>query len=314
MNNKPYFSVIVPVYNEEGNIKLLFEKIKNSLDKLGPRWEVIFVNDGSRDHSEEEILELKNEAVRLISFTRNFGQTAAWAAGFDKAFGEILITIDSDLQNDPSDIGKMYKLMEEESADIVTGWRKKRDDPFLRSVFSRIANRIISIAMNSKIHDGGCSLRLIKKEVIKNLKLYGEMHRLLPFLFSGMNLKVKEIEVSHNQRNAGKSKYGFNRTFKVLLDLLVLKFLSNYQTKPIYLFGQFGFLFIFGSFLAGAWIFIRKVFLDGAWVSPMFFIMTTFFIVGILCILIGLLAEIMVRVWYEGTDKKPYEIKMMTDK
>lgn len=309
MKINPYFSVIVPVYNEEGNINLLFGKISESLNKIGKSWEVIFVNDGSSDKSEEEIKGLKDERIRLISFIHNFGQTAAWAAGFDSAQGEVLITIDADLQNDPADIGKMFNVMEEKKADIVTGWRKNRHDSILRSDFSKIANKIVSFAMKSKIHDGGCSLRLIKKNVVKNLKLYGEMHRLLPYLFSGMNLKVEEIVIGHYERNAGKSKYGFNRTFKVLLDLLVVKFLSHYQTKPIYLFGQFGFLFILGSILAGFWIVIRKLFFGGAWVSPIFFIMTTFFIVGILCILLGLLAEIMVRVWYEGTDKKPYEIK-----
>jgi glycosyltransferase involved in cell wall biosynthesis len=307
----PYFSVIVPVYNEEGNLKTLYNELKKSLSIVDKEWEILFVNDGSTDKSEKEIKEIlsENENVKLISFVRNYGQTAAWAAGFDKARGEILITIDADLQNDPADIPSMWELMKENKADIVTGWRKNRKDKLLRKFFSKTANGLLNSLMKTDIKDSGCSLRLIKKSAITDIHLYGEMHRLLPFLLEGYGKKIIQTPVSHQRRNVGKSKYGLSRTFKVLLDMLTIKLLTTYETKPIYLFGQFGFFFIFLSVITGLWTIIRKIFLGGEWLSPLLFITTTFFTVGILCILMGLLAEIQMRAWYEGTGKKSYILK-----
>ena len=304
-------SVIVPFYNEEGNLINLFTELKNSLDKLDKDYEIIFINDGSNDNGELEVNKLikENSSVKLISLSRNFGQTAGWSAGFDNAKGDLLITIDADGQNDPADIGKMIELLQKENADIVNGWRKNRKDPFLRSLMSKAANKIVNWSMKVNIHDSGCSLRIIKKEAIKDLKLYGEMHRLLPFLLARTGNKILEIPVNHRPREIGKSKYGFSRIFKVLLDLVTIKFLASYSTKPIYMFGQVGFFFFFLSIISGGFIILRKLLLGGEWISPMLFVSTTFFTVGVLCILLGLLAEIQVRAWYESSDKKSYQLK-----
>ena len=309
-------SVIVPFYNEEGNLINLFTELKNSLDKLDKDYEIIFINDGSNDNGELEVNKLikENSSVKLISLSRNFGQTAGWSAGFDNAKGDLLITIDADGQNDPADIGKMIELLQKENADIVNGWRKNRKDPFLRSLMSKAANKIVNWSMKVNIHDSGCSLRIIKKETIKDLKLYGEMHRLLPFLLARTGNKIVEIPVNHRPRKIGKSKYGFSRIFKVLLDLVTIKFLASYSTKPIYMFGQVGFFFFFLSIISGGFIILRKLLLGGEWISPMLFVSTTFFTVGVLCILMGLLAEIQVRAWYESSDKKSYQLKQLKKK
>lgn len=308
---KPYFSVIIPVYNEEKNLRPLLEKLQTVLFQLKKPWEVIFVNDGSNDQSEEVLRELKSEQsrVKIISFTRNFGQTAAFSAGFDSARGKILITLDSDLQNDPKDIPRLLKLMEKEKAEVVCGWRKDRQDPFFRAIVSRLANKIINQATSFQLHDLGCSLRVYERPALSHLQLYGEMHRFIPILAAARGAKVIEMPVTHHPRVFGKSKYGLGRTFKVLLDLVTLKFLIGFQTKPIYMFGFIGLVFIFLSFAAGLWVVVRRLFFGGIWVSPMLFIMTILFNIGIVCVLLGLLAEIQIRTWYEGSGKKAYVIK-----
>jgi glycosyltransferase involved in cell wall biosynthesis len=308
---KTQISIIVPVFNEQDNLEKLVNQINQNLQEFKKTWELIFVNDGSTDDSQQIInkLQKKHLHIKLISFIRNFGQTAALAAGFDQAQGNILITLDADLQNDPADIPRMLKLMKEEKADIVIGWRKNRQDSFLRTLFSQSANIIINLMMKSDIKDSGCALKLIKKDAVKNLSLYGEMHRLLPFLLTGSGANIIQTPVTHHPRTAGKSKYGFMRTFKVLLDMVTIKFLTSYQTKPMYMFGSAGFGFIFLSITSAIIIIVRKLFFAGIWLSPLLFIMTTFFTVGILCILMGLLAEIQVRSWYEGAGKKSYIIK-----
>jgi len=238
---KKVFSIIVPVFNEQDNLIPLTKQIKNVFaQKLSKyRYEIILIDDGSTGNSAKIIKELtKNDPnIRGLFFSKNFGQTAAWTAGFDNAKGEILITMDADLQNDPNDIPKMYELMQKNKADIVNGWRKNRQDKFLRSFLSKMANKIINWLMKSNIKDSGCSLRLIKKNAIADIKFYGEMHRLLPFLLAGYGLKSVQTPVRHHPRTRGVSKYGFSRTFKVILDVFVIKFLTSYQTKPIYLFG-----------------------------------------------------------------------------
>lgn len=308
---KPYFSVIIPVFNEEENILPLFNKLQKTLLPLKKKWEVIFVNDGSIDESDVILSRLKKEFpnIRIITFTRNFGQTAAFSAGIESSRGEILITMDGDLQNDPFDIPMMLLTMKNEKADVVCGWRKKRHDPILRTIVSKFANTIINTSMHSRIHDLGCSLRVYKKEAISKIQLYGEMHRFIPILAGNLGVKVIEVPVSHHPRKFGKSKYGMIRTLKVLLDLVTVKYLTGYQTKPIYMFGFVGMFLIFLSFLAGTFVIVRKVFYMGDWVSPMLFIMTILFNVGVVCILMGLLAEIQIRTWYESSGKKEYIIK-----
>jgi len=203
----------------------------------------------------------------------------------------------------------MLDSLIEHKADIVTGWRKDRQDPLVRSVFSKIANKLITSSVHSYIHDLGCSLRIYKRETIKNINLYGEMHRFIPILASNMGATIIEVPVHHHPRKSGQSKYGFVRTFKVLLDLVTVKFLTGYQTKPIYMFGATGIIFIILSFLAAILVTVRHFFLGGEWVSPMLFIMTSLFNVGVLCILMGLLAEIQVRTWFESSGKKGYILK-----
>jgi len=308
---KPFFTIIIPIYNEQESLLPLVKQLEKALPKLKKPTEVIFINDGSSDKSSYILNKLKSKLFKIIiiQFTRNFGQTAAFSAGFDQARGKIIITMDGDLQNDPQDIGKMFELMKEQKADIVVGWRSKRRDPLLRSLISNIANRIISGPQYGQVHDLGCSLRVYKKETLTNLKLYGEMHRFIPILASASGAKLVEMKVRHHPRQFGKSKYGLIRTFKVLLDLITVKFLTDFQTKPIYMFGFTGIALIFLSFIAGLYVVLRHIFFNGVWVSPMLFIMTILFTVGVVCILMGLLAEIQIRTWYESSGKKSYIIK-----
>jgi glycosyltransferase involved in cell wall biosynthesis len=245
----------------------------------------------------------------VITLTRNFGQTAAFAAGFDTAHGSIIATIDADLQNDPQDILEMIKMMQSSNADIVTGWRKKRNDPFVRSFMSKAANWLILKVMDSPVHDTGCSLRVYRKSVVKNLQLYGEMHRFIPILASLSGDKIVEMEVVHSARQFGESKYGLNRMFKVILDLVTLTFLRGFQTKPIYMFGFMGLWSIFLSVITGIFVVARHFFFGGIWLSPLFIIAIILAVFGIMSILMGLLAEIQVRTWYETSGKKGYVIK-----
>ncbi|MBI3342888.1 glycosyltransferase family 2 protein [Candidatus Gottesmanbacteria bacterium] len=307
----PYCSVIIPVYNEEGNLESLVSTIRETMRKLGRPWEVLLVNDGSTDGSETVLrrLQKKYSEITIINFTRNFGQTAAFSAGFDGAKGQILITMDADLQNDPRDITDMLGAMKREHADIVCGWRKKRNDPILRTLLSVCANRMIAKVLGSHIHDLGCSLRVYKRHVVRDIELFGEMHRFIPVLAGVTGARVVEIPVLHHPRRWGRSKYGLTRTLKVFLDVITLKYLTAYQTKPIYLFGSVGLMLILMSVLAASWVIIRRIFLHGDWVSPMLFIMTVLFNSGVLCILMGLLAEIQMRAWYSGSKKKSYSIR-----
>lgn len=307
----PYYSIIIPTFNEEGNVEALVNRLVAAFSQLKRPWEVLFIDDGSTDHTVSILERLKDQhpQIQIIRFSRNFGQTAAFAAGFDFARGKRLITMDADLQNDPADIPRMLKLMKAQQADIVAGWRRQRQDAPFRSLLSRTANFIITLSTNSPVHDLGCSLKLYKRSVVKQLKLYGEMHRFIPILAAANGAKVIETEVQHHPRHKGQSKYGLMRTFKVILDLLTVKFLSDYQTKPIYIFGFAGMSLIGLGLLGGVFVIIRRLFLGGMWVSPLFFVTTTFFNVGVVCILMGLLAEIQVRTWFESSGKKSYILK-----
>ena len=305
-----FFSIIVPIYNEAGNITPLFEKIR-AVMKPFSNWEVIFVNDGSYDESDVELQRLCHTypRVRVIEFVRNFGQTAAWAAGFDHAKGDYLITLDGDGQNDPGDIPRMIELMKKKQADVVTGWRKHRKDPFIRGLMSQVANGLVNWLTGSHIRDTGCSLRILKKAVVENLVLYGEMHRLLPFLLSGYGVRMIETPVHHHPRTIGKSKYGLSRMFKVVMDVIVVKFLVSYRTKPIYMFGSLGSVFLVLSGIFSVLVVVRKIAFGGEWISPIFFVMTNFFTIGVVLIMMGLMMEVQVRTWFEGTGKKSYEVK-----
>ena len=312
MRKSGSLSVIIPIFNEEKNIEPLLDAIYESLGKLDYKFEVIAVNDGSTDGTQEALLaaESKYQQLRVINFKRNFGQTAAMSAGFDQSQGDIIIPIDSDLQNDPSDIGKLLKKIEE-GYDVVSGWRKNRKDHAIRRNFlSKMANKLISFLFKLKIHDYGCTLKAYRKSCIEHVHLYGEMHRFIPVYASLVGARVTEIEVNHHPRIHGESKYGMSRIFKVLLDLMVLYFLDRFFKKPIYLFGGVGFFLIIcsiSSFLIALWLkFFNSVSLIQT-PLPLFSAMT--FIAAVTCILMGLLAEIMMRIYFESQGKKPYFIK-----
>jgi glycosyltransferase involved in cell wall biosynthesis len=312
---KPSISLVCPVFNEHDNLGPLVQTILKVMPGLKREWELILVDDGSTDGSASLMTTLarENAYIKAVHLTRNFGQTAALAAGFDQAKGEVIITLDADLQNDPEDIPLLLKKLEETNADIVSGWRKDRQDPWLRSLFSRTANWLIAQTTNTPLHDIGCTLKAYKKAVFENISLYGEMHRFIPALAMIQGFKVVEIPVKHHPRQAGKSKYGLSRTLKVLLDLLTVKFLASYQTKPIYMFGAAGFFLLFLGGAAGLFVIIRRLFFEGIWLSPMLFIAILLIIIGVQFILMGLIAEIQIRTWFESSGKKPYQIKMIND-
>lgn len=309
----PYkVSIFIPVYNEEENIRILHEKISQTMDNSQISYEVIYVDDGSKDRSAEILEEIatNNSNVKFVKFRRNFGQTPAMSAGIDVAQGEILIPMDSDLQNDPSDIPRLLEKIEE-GYDVVSGWRKNRKDTFVdRKLPSMIANKLISWISGVKLHDYGCSLKAYRQEVLKEIRLYGELHRFIPICASWVGARVTEIPVSHHERQFGKSKYGINRTFKVILDLLLIKFLSDYVTRPIYVFGgigALGFLLAISVFL---WSIYLKVFsgvdFDG---TPLPLLGSMFFIASIQIFMMGILADLLMRTYYESQDKKIYTVE-----
>ncbi|MEK7581230.1 MAG: glycosyltransferase family 2 protein [Patescibacteria group bacterium] len=306
-------SVISPVYNEEKNLKVLFQKLKLELNKFTSSWEIIFVNDGSTDNCHDVLLELsrRNRSVKVIEFARNFGQTAALMAGFEYASGKVIVTIDSDLQNDPADICLLFDRVNK-GYDVVSGWRKNRKDNLLsRLIPSKFANIMISKVTGVKLHDYGCTLKAYRSEVIKNIKLYGEMHRFIPlYLNTYPTSKIAEVVVHHNPRLHGKSKYGLERILKVILDLIVVEFLSKYSQKPIYVFGTFGFLSIFLSGVAFLFTLYFKYFEGKSFIStPLPLIVVLFFLIGFQSILIGLISEMLTRTYYESQHKKIYLIR-----
>jgi len=304
-------SVVIPVYNEEENVRLLHESLRNALDPLNQEYELLFVDDGSTDSTLpilEEIQSQDNKVV-VLSLRRNFGQTAAFAAGFDFSRGDVVVTMDGDLQNDPADIPKLLELIKE--SDLVSGWRKKRKDPFFsRRLPSIMANWLISKVTGVKLHDYGCSLKAYRRDVIKNLKLYGEMHRFIPAVASWYGVRVSEVETVHHPRMRGKSKYGISRTLKVVLDLITVKFLQSFSTKPIQFFGPFGILSGFLGFLILLYLSADKV-LFGKDIGgrPLLLLGALLIIVGIQLIGMGLLGEMLVRVYHESQKKPIYVIK-----
>jgi glycosyltransferase involved in cell wall biosynthesis len=304
-------SIVIPIYNEDENIQILYEKLKETLDPLKKEYEIVFVDDGSTDRTLPilEEIQAKDKRVVVLSLRRNFGQTAAFAAGFDFARGDVIVTMDGDLQNDPADIPKLLELIKDN--DLVSGWRKKRKDPFFtRRLPSIIANWLISNVTGVKLHDYGCSLKAYRRDVIKNLKLYGEMHRFIPAVASWYGVRVAEVEVFHYPRLRGRSKYGISRTIKVVLDLITVKFLQSFSTKPIQFFGPVGVLSGFLGFLILLYLSIDKLFkghdIGG---RPLLLLGALLIIVGIQLIGMGLLGEMLVRVYHESQKKPIYVIK-----
>ncbi len=311
----PTLSLFLPVYNEEENLPNLQRKITEAMRRLGLSYEVIYVDDGSTDGS-LDLLRGFAEAdprVRVIAFRRNYGQTAAMAAGIDAARGEVLIPMDADLQNDPDDIGRLLDKLDE-GYDVVSGWRKDRQDAYLTRVLpSRFANWLISTIGGVPLHDYGCSLKAYRREVLKEVQLYGEMHRFIPIYASWAGGRVAEIPVAHYPRTAGQSKYGLSRTIKVIFDLVTIKFMQSYLTKPLYVFGWAGMLAFTLSLISALMAFSMKFF---DWPHHADFIQTPLpvlsmimLVLGIQLFLLGLLAEMLVRTYHESQDKPIYTIK-----
>jgi glycosyltransferase involved in cell wall biosynthesis len=309
----PYLSLVVPVFNEEENLPLLFEAVHNVMDPLPHTWELILVDDGSRDNSLNVLKELAakdTEHIRVVVFRRNFGQTAAIAAGIDHATGEIVVLLDADLQNDPADIPMLLAKLDE-GYDVVSGWRKDRKDTYItRTLPSNMANWLISTVTGVHLHDYGCTLKAYRRDVITGFRLYGEMHRFIPVFAHSVGAKIIELPVHHHARKFGKAKYGLERTIKVVLDLFTVKFLLDYSRKPIYLFGGMGMTFIIVSVFTLIALLLRRVFIGvPVLTSPFFLISVMFVIMGFQSILMGLIAELQVRTYYESQSKPTYTVR-----
>ncbi len=309
-------SIAIPLYNEEKNIQPLYERLVAVLEPLGKPFEIVLVNDGSGDGTESTLdaLARTDPRVKVVHFRRNFGQTAAMMAGIRYASGEIIIPMDGDLQNDPADIPKLLAKLDE-GYDVVSGWRKDRKDHALRrNLPSRIANLLISQISGVHLHDYGCSLKAYRKDVVKGVKLYGEMHRFIPIYASWEGGKVAEVAVSHHPRLHGTSNYGVERVVKVLLDLMVVQFLARYASRPIYIFGGAGLTALGLSFLAGVWAVYLKYFEHTSFIqTPLPLLVVLLFITGGMSLLMGLLAEIIMRTYYESQGKAVYLVKSTTN-
>lgn len=305
-------SVVIPLYNEEGNVAPLCHALLAALSAQPRTFEIILVNDGSADRTEQKLQEAAatDARIRVINFRSNKGQTAAMMAGIDYAVGAVIVPMDGDLQNDPRDIVRLLEKLDE-GYDLVSGWRRdRRDNLLIRTLPSKIANLVISRVSGVPLHDYGCSLKAYRREVLQGFRLYGEMHRFIPIYAAAQGARVAEIAVTHHPRKFGQSKYGLNRTIKVLLDLLVVKFLTKYRTRPIYLFGQAGVGLLGLSFLVGLWALYLK-FVEGiSFVqTPLPLLTSLCFITGLMCLLMGLLAELIMRVYYESQGKADYRVK-----
>jgi len=308
---KPDVSVVVPLLNEQDNIGPLYQQITQTLtDKYD--YEIIFVDDGSTDNSLIILTQLQkaDTAVRVIRFRKNFGQTAALSAGFTHAQGRIIVAIDADLQNDPADIPKMINKLNE-GYDVVSGWRKKRhDNAITRLLPSKIGNWLIAGITGVKLHDFGCTLKAYRREVLAETKLYGEMHRFIPALASWSGAKIAEMVVNHRPRTAGTAKYGLGRTWKVILDLITVKFLLSFSTKPIQLFGGWGFLALFFGGASGVAVILMKILQQRDMTgNPLLYLTILLWVIGIQFILMGLLAELLVRTYHESQNRPTYVIR-----
>ena len=310
-------SIVVPVYNEEKNLPELFEQIVAAMQPLEMDWDVTFVDDGSRDASVEVIRQLHEQAperVRMVVFRRNYGQTAAISAGINQSDGDIVILMDADLQNDPADIPLLLEELDK-GFDVVSGWRKNRQDNQLtRNLPSHMANRLISSSTGVHLHDYGCTLKAYRREILQSINLYGEMHRFIPVYAKEAGGKISEVVVHHHPRKHGKANYGLERTIKVILDLFTVQFLTKFSQKPIYLFGGVGLGLMVISFALFLWLAIRRIVAAVSVLgSPWFQISIMMFILGFLAVLLGLIAELVMRTYYESQDKKTYAIREVVD-
>jgi len=301
-------SVVIPVMNEEDNIAPLFEAVRKALK--GIDYELIVVDDGSTDRTVERMKELADERTRIIVFNRNFGQTTAMAAGIEEAQGDLIATLDGDLQNDPADIPMMIAKLETGGWDLVAGRRAKRKDGmFLRKIPSKIANAIIRKTTGVYLHDYGCTLKVFKRDVAKNLGLYGELHRFIPVLARMYGAKITEVDVRHHPRIHGESKYGIGRTFRVVSDLLLMLFMQKYRTEPMHLFGSIGIPMLGTGLIIDTYMFVLKLFGESIGHRPLLTLGVLFTLGGIQLITTGFIAELIMRTYFESQNKKPYTIK-----
>lgn len=303
-------SVVIPVYNEEGNIFPLYNSLKPVMEKLG-EYEILFIDDGSDDGTFKKIkgLSAKNERVRCIRFRKNFGQTSALSAGFDHARGDLIITMDGDLQNNPLDIPRLLDKMEE-GYDVVSGWRYKRRDSIGKKIFSKISNWLARRLTGVKLHDFGCTLKVYKKDAIKDIELYGEMHRYIPAIVKWHGYSIAEIKVRHSERNIGKSKYGMSRLMKGIFDLMNFKFWSDFSTRPLHFFGGMGLFSFIAGIIIGLYLVILKFFFGEELSNrPLLLLTVLLMIFGMQLLMFGFLAEMMTRNYFVASKKKNYEIE-----
>ena len=304
-------SVVIPVFNEESNLRPLHRLLRETLDELDCSHEIIFIDDGSRDGSATILRQLEacDPCVRVMSFVRNFGQTAAMSAGFEHSRGDIIIPLDADLQNDPRDIPKILETLDQ-GFDVVSCWRRDRQDSWLRVLASRVANILISRISGIPLHDYGCTIKGYRRHIVRHIRLYGEMHRFIPIFANWAGARVTELPVRHHPRKRGESKYGMIRSLKVPLDLITIKFLESYSTKPMYLFGGMGFLsFLAGSVLSGITLYQKFFAAVKAHRNPVLLLSIFCFLVGIQFVLFGLMCELLVRTYHESQNKPTYILK-----
>ncbi len=314
--SRPMISVVIPVYNEIENIDALATDVWSALGAIGKSFEVILVDDGSRDGTVDALRRVAaaRAEARVVLLRRNFGQTAALSAGFDHARGEVIITMDADLQNDPQDIPKLLEGIEQ-GYDIVAGWRLHRKDPFVsRRLPSMIANRLISAVTGVSLHDYGCTLKAFRADVVQQVRLYGELHRFIPAVANWMGVSVHEVPVNHRPRRAGVSKYGISRTVRVILDLITVKFMESYSTKPIQIFGLLGIMSGFVGFLGAAWLSVQRVFWGVSLSNrPILLLYVMLILVGVQFISMGLVAEMLARTYHESQSKPIYYVKELIE-
>jgi glycosyltransferase involved in cell wall biosynthesis len=320
-------SAVIPVYNEEQNLLPLYEQLKAVMQALGLRYEIIFVDDGSTDGSFGVLKDLHaaDTCVKVIRFRRNFGQTAAFAAGFDRARGDLIVTLDADGQNDPADIPRLLDKLHEGDYDVVTGWRVSRKEPLARRLLSQAANGIISRITHISIHDRGCSLKVFRTELVKSMRLYGQLHRFLPELASVVGASVAEVPVNDRDREFGRSKYGaLSRTPRVILDLITVAFLLGFFASPMRLFGSAGLASSLLGFLIGGGLALVKIYhgITGGWAGfhayqigsrPLLLFAVLLILVGVQFLMMGLLGEMVMRTYYEAQDKPTYVVRSVLD-
>ncbi len=303
-------SIVISVFNEQENVKPLTEKLNQSLQ--GYEYEIIFVDDGSTDKTGENIKNLNDVRIHLIELQKNYGQSSALSAGIDYASGDYIVTMDGDLQNDPADIPAMVKMAAEEDWDVVAGIRKNRQDNWIRKIPSKIANAVIRRSTGVNVVDNGCALKVFKTDLAKNIGLYGELHRFISVLAALEGGRITQMKVNHHPRMYGQSKYGLRRTFKVISDLLLMIFFKKYMQKPMHLFGSVGIISFLAGVIINLYMLVLKILGQDIWGKPLLILGVLLLLGGIQLVTIGIMAEFLMRTYYESQQKKPYRVRHVT--